>query len=257
MKPTLPTLLLAATLATSGLVARAQGYGGGMAGNIYTYQVPIRFPIPLPIPLDVPDSQPQTSKNIKRKASTRPIRRTPKEVLTTTTYRESPAVSKRVLKGFTDWIATKANATDAEAIRRDFENDIVGRWAKEVRENGLKRGDVADALTAYWVTNWMIANRVTSDPKPVQVRAVRRLFASVLSSTPAFAKATNAQRQEMAEAYIYNTVLQGGAFGQVFHTGDKALIKRFSDGRAASFKTEMGFDLRTVKLTNAGFAAKS
>ena len=104
--------------------------------------------------------------------------------------------------------------------------------------------------------NWQIANRVTSDPTPAQVRAVRRLFVSALSSTPAFAKATNAQRQEMAEAYIYNSVLQGGAFGQIFYAGDKALIQRFSDGRTASFETETGFDLHTVKLTNAGFAAK-
>jgi len=105
--------------------------------------------------------------------------------------------------------------------------------------------------------NWQIANRVTTDPTSAQVRAVRHLFVSVLSSTLAFAKATNVQRQEMAEAYIYNAVLQGGAFAQIFHAGDQALLKRYSDGRAASFKKEMGFDLRTVQLTDAGFAAKA
>lgn len=189
--------------------------------------------------------------------SSHSVRKTkPKKALTTTTYRESPAVTKRTVTRFTNWVATTTNATAAAAIRRDFENDMLNRWAKESSENGLHRGDVADALTAYWVTNWMIANRVTTDPTRAQVRAVRRLFVSVLSSTPAFAKATGAQRQEMAEGFIYGAVLQGGAFGQVFHTGDKALIQRYSDGRAASFKKEMGFDLHTVQLTDTGFKLK-
>lgn len=86
---------------------------------------------------------------------------------------------------------------------------------------------------------------------------MRRFFASVLASTPAFAKASDAQRQEMAEGYIYSAILQAAGFGQVFHTGDKALIQKVSDARAASFKTETGLDLRLMKLTSAGFAAKS
>ena len=195
------------------------------------------------------------SKNSERKSS-RPIRRTPKKVLTTTTYRESSAVRTRVLKGFTGWIATQTNATDAASIRRDFEDDVLGRWAKEVKMDGLKRGDVADAMTDYWVKNWMIANRVTFTNR-AQVQGVRRFFASALASTPAFAKATDAQRQEMAEGFIYNAILQGSVFAQVFHTGNKALIKQISDARAAQFKKETGLDLRTMKLTDAGFAAKT
>jgi len=253
MKHTTTTLFLAATLCAGALVmpqARAQFYSWSAIPD-YSYLV--RSPASLKITQEIG----RESQNTARESTGGVRKTTPKKALTTTTYRESPAVSKQVLTRFTDWVATKANATDAAAIRRDFENDMLGRWAKESSENGLHRGDVADALTAYWVTNWMIANRVTSDPTPAQVRAVRRLFVSVLSSTPAFAKATNAQRQEMAEGFIYNTVLQSSAFGQVFHTGDKALLKSYSDGRAASFKQEMGFDLRTVRLTDAGFAAKS
>ncbi len=242
------TLLLAATLCASGLAARPARaqmayYGpvGIWPGNLYFSSQAFH--------------NPEVKSSVRRSFSN--IRKTkPRKALTTTTYRESPAVHKQVLTRFTNWVGTKLNATDAESISRDFENDMVGRWAKGVAEVDLKRGDVADALTSYWLVNWHIANRVTSDPKPAQVRAVRHLFVSVLSSTPAFARATNAQRQEMAEAFIYNSVLQGGAFGQIFRTGDQAQIKRYSDGRAASFKTEMGFDLRTMKLTNTGFAPK-
>jgi hypothetical protein len=254
MKPTLPTLFLAATLCASGFVtrpARAQ-FSGGLYG-IYHVPIDIAGMNERRIALDASS---QVIENTGNK-STRNVRRTPKKALTTTTYHESPAVTKRTVTRFTNWISTQTNATDAAAIRRDFENDMLGRWAKGVSETGLKRGDVADALTTYWVANWQIANRVTSDPTNAQVRAVRRLFVSVLSSTPAFARATNAQRQEMAEGYIHGAVLQSAAFAQIFHTGDKALLQRYSDGRAASFKTEMGFDLRTVQLTDTGFKSKA
>ncbi len=256
MKPTIPTLFLTATLCASALVTRPARADYMDFGQVYI-NAGMNMAIHDSIVLDI--RRQSESQNTERKASASrgSKAKTPKKALTTTTYRESSAVHNRVLTRFTDWVATHTNATDAAAIRRDFENDMLGRWAKESSKNGLKRGDVADALTAYWVTNWMIANRVTSDPKPAQVRAVRRFFVSALSSTPAFARATNAQRQEMAEGYIYSAVLQDGAFGQVFHTGDKALIQRYSDGRAASFKKEMGLDLRTVQLTDAGFAAKA
>ncbi len=147
MKPTIPILFLAATLCASTLVmpqARAdyfdmgQDYintGMSMAALEPTMRQLAR------------DAEHQMDENTGRKSS-HSVRRTPKKALTTTTYRESSAVHNRVLTRFTDWVATHTNATDAAAIRRDFENDMLGRWAKESSENGLHRGDVADALTS-------------------------------------------------------------------------------------------------------------
>ncbi len=248
---TTSTLFLAATLCASALVVRP--------ARAQSWTPPFDFSPQLGARIMEPQLEAQRDRAAQGASSARKatdsVRRVPKKALTTTTYRESSDVTKRVVKGFTDRIAAQASASDAATIRTMFENDMVGIWAKDVAADGLKRGDVADALTDYWVKNWMIANRVTFTTR-AQVQAVRRLMVSVLSSTPAFAKASNAQRQEMAEGYIYNSVLQSGAFVQVFHTGDKALIKKASDARAASFKTETGFDLRSVKLTNTGFAPK-
>lgn len=160
MKPTIPTLFLAATLCASTLVmpqARAQDYISSGAYNMdmwtmygnnnYITNNAIANNIIANGTMQNDYVQPQASKDTGNK-SPRPVRRTPKKALTTTTYRESPAVTKRTVMRFTDWIATKANSTDAAAIRRDFENDMLGRWAKESSENGLHRGDVADALTS-------------------------------------------------------------------------------------------------------------
>jgi hypothetical protein len=40
------------------------------------------------------------------------------------------------------------------------QQDLLGVWEKHVSVDGLRRGDVADAMTAYWVQNWQIANNV-------------------------------------------------------------------------------------------------
>ncbi len=256
MKPTLPTFLLAATLCASALVtptARADYMDFGQVYITAGMNMAAMQPT-MDMVRRQADENRSASQNTGSKSSPG-VRKTPQKKALTTTYRESSAVHKRVLTRFTDWLDTKLNATDAASLRRAFEQDALSEWAKGNASDGLKRGDVADAMTDYWVKNWMIANRVTFTSR-AQVQAVRRFFASVLSSNPTFAKTTDAQRQEMAEGYIYNSQFQSIAFVSVFHTGDKALIQKLSDGRAASFKTETGFDLRTVKLTNAGFAPK-
>ena len=191
--------------------------------------------------------------------------KTPKKAPATTTYRESPAVSQRVAKGFTDWIVSQAAPGEATFLRRSFDRDGLEQWARGSREQwtravkrmGLKRGDVADALAGYWVINWQIANRSAGDRKPAQVRAVRAVFASVLASNPAFAKTSDAGRQEIAETYIHNAIFQASAFLEIVYSENNALLQRASNARDISFKRETGLDLRTVKLTDAGFAAKS
>lgn len=268
MKPTLPTLLLAATLCASALAmrpARAQddysfpGYDfntlSGMAAMDGVRQEIWRQESDR-LQRDAQQSASPRGQGVRK---TKPKKTPLKKALTTTTYRESPTVHKQVLGKFTQHLRTQITSkADAENMCRDFEGqDVMALWAKDVAKDGLKRGDVADAMANYWIMDWRIANRVMTDPTRVQVQAVRRFFASILSSTPAFAKATGAQRQEMAEAYIYTAVLQGGLFAQVFHTGNKALIQKVSDGQNAQFKKETGIDLRLMKLTNAGFAAKS
>lgn len=197
-------------------------------------------------------SKPKTPRQLKRQTPRRAVR----SQRFVTTYRESPLVRKRVLTQFTNWIATQDSPQAAARIKREFEQkNVLALWAKDVARNGLKRGDVADALTDYWVTNWQIANGVLTI-KPAQVQAVRRQVAPMMASNPRFAKLTGAGRQEMAEIFIYNGVLQGVAFGEAMKRGDKSLQKRLGNASVARFKREMKLDLRAIQLTNSGFKPK-
>ena len=170
-----------------------------------------------------------------------------------TRYRASPEVSARVRQQFADFVA-KVSPADADRLRQVIrQKDLLGAWEKHVAVDGLRRGDVADAMTAYWVQNWQIANNVPFTDR-AQVQAVRGQVSQALSSNPAFARLDDAGKQEMAEVFMLNFVAQGSAFSDATAKRDAGLTKRLSDAAVARFRTAMNVDLRKLRLTQAGFA---
>lgn len=169
-----------------------------------------------------------------------------------TRYRASPAVSARMRDRFADF-AAKADPVRADALRGAVKDrDLLVLWERHVSVDGLRRGDVADAMTAYWVQNWQIANRVPTASR-TQVQAVRRQFYRALASDPGFARLDDAARQEMAEAFMYNFVAQGSAFSDAGAKGDQGLTSRLSNAAATRFRNELKLDPRRLRLTDQGF----
>jgi len=169
-----------------------------------------------------------------------------------TRYRASPAITTRVKGQFADFVA-KADPVNGPRLRQAVQqNDLLGAWEKHVSVDGLRRGDVADAMAAYWVQNWQIANNVPFTNR-TQVQAVRGQVYRALGSNPQFASLDDARKQEMAEVFMLNFVAQGSAFSDATARGDKGLSNRLSDAAVARFRSEMNVDLRQLKLTPAGF----
>jgi hypothetical protein len=169
-----------------------------------------------------------------------------------TRYRASLVVSTRVRGQFADFVA-KTDPANADRLRRTIQQrDLLGLWEKHVAIDGLRRGDVADAMTAYWVQNWQIANNISFADR-AQVQAVRGQIRRSLVANPAFARLDDAGKQEMAEVFMLNFVAQGSAFSDAWAKGDKALGRRLSDAAVARFRNEMGVDLRGLRLTAQGF----
>jgi hypothetical protein len=169
-----------------------------------------------------------------------------------TRYRASPAVTTRVKGQFADFVA-KTDPANGPRLRQSVQQqDLLGVWERHVSVDGLRRGDVADAMTAYWVQNWQIANNVLSTDR-ARVQAVRRQVYRALGSNPQFARLDDAAKQEMAEVFMYNFVAQGSAFSDATARGDKSLANGLSDAAVARFRNEMGVNLRRLRLTAEGF----
>lgn len=252
MKPT-SRLFLAATLCASALLmpqARAQ-----MTGDVEHY-----FTHPsTPTPTFVPPIARAVGREIENNGSKTPsphgAGRSPK-ARATTTYRPSRAVSRKVQARLLAFVA-KSNSPEVVAqLKSELQGDLIGQWVKGMSLYGLRSGDVADAMAANWVQSWKFADHEARTQLP-PMRAVRRQLAGLLLSNAAFAKLSDAGRQEMAEGFIYSQSLQRIANYIAAMRDDKTLQKQIRDATVADFKKSTGLDLRTMQLTGAGFTAKS
>ena len=176
--------------------------------------------------------------------------------LVTTAYPSDPAVTGRVQRQFVAFVRTQSGAAGGEAMARAFASqDLLQAWARQARPDRMRLGDVADAMAEYWVTNWLIAHGRAESP-PGTVAAVRDQVRGVLACSPAFGRLSPPQRQEMAEALIYNTLLQGELVGDAMKRRDAAYLARAADAAVARFRTEAGIHLRAVDLTARGLVRK-
>lgn len=165
-----------------------------------------------------------------------------------TSYRASPAVTKRVQEQFLGWIRQTSGAPGESAMRQVMQQqDILALWAKQAGGDGLKPGDLADAFAAYWVQNWQMANNVEM-VSPAKVMAVRRQVAATMGG-----RFTEAQRQELAEVFIYNQFIQGSVWIDAAQKGDTAMKRKLGDAAVTRFRNEMKLDLRALKITEDGF----
>lgn len=171
---------------------------------------------------------------------------------TTTGYRPSPAVSARVRRQFVAAMGERVGTANARQLAAAMERgDPVANWSRIVTSDGLRSGDVADALAAYWLLNWTMANG--REGNQTQVLAVRDQVHAILASNPRHAALSEAQRQEMAETLMLNFLVQHAAYGDAFKRGDQAMMHRLGDAAVARFRGEMGIDLRKLQLGNTGF----
>jgi hypothetical protein len=168
-----------------------------------------------------------------------------------TQYQPSPAVSARVQRQFVDWMGKQAGADAARQVSTAMaRTDPLRNWSQLVAADGLRPNDLADALAAYWILNWVMANG--ADSTRAQALAVREQLRAILADAPQ-GRMDDAKRQELSEIFILNFLIQHAAYEGAVRGGDRAVSRRLGDAAAARFRNEMGLDLRQLRLTDGGF----
>lgn len=169
-----------------------------------------------------------------------------------TIYSQSPAVTSRVKEQFLDFMQDHVDANGVEEMRQVLQNgDPVGSWASIVRSDGLRAGDLADSITAYWILNWIIANQ--GDNNRAQTLSVKNQVRNIIANSPTGASLRDADKQEISEAMMLNFLVQHAAYTDAMKRGDTALARRLGDAAVARFRNEMGVNLRQLRLTDQGF----
>ncbi|MBP2157788.1 MULTISPECIES: DUF6683 family protein [Asticcacaulis] len=166
-----------------------------------------------------------------------------------TTYARSPEISRKVEAEFVAQIRERAGHEPAAQIDSILKsNDAVASWASIMADDGLRPGDITDAFAGYWVLNWAMANG--TDSTKVQTLAVRDQVRPIMA---VYGGLSDARKQELAETFMLNTLLQHAAYVDAMKRGDTATLRKLGDAAEARFRADMGIGLRNLKLTTKGF----
>lgn len=169
-----------------------------------------------------------------------------------TTYKPSRQVSARVRRQYAEWMSGLAGIDGGRRIAAAMrDRDPVRSWAKIVGDDGLHPGDMADAVTGYWILNWVMANG--ADSTGGQAQAVRRQVRRMMAASPGYGRLKEAERQEISEVLMLNFLIQHAAYTDALARGDRATARRLGDAAVSRFQREMGVDLRRLELTDGGF----
>lgn len=161
-------------------------------------------------------------------------------------YQSTPALRKQAVAEF----VARARKTQPEAVslgqqlaRHDYDRiwrGIAGRY-------GLSPNDTADALTAYTVLGWLIANGA-SDTNATAVRAARAQIAERSAANPQFTSATG--RAKLGEEFKILFVVLHSGWQSAQREGTAGAYR---NGVARMFQQQSGTDLQAMRLTSNGF----
>ncbi|WIY53720.1 hypothetical protein O9Z70_04035 [Devosia sp. YIM 151766] len=172
-----------------------------------------------------------------------------------TGYRPSAYVSTRVQRAFLEELRWSAGTEIRDSLAAAFaERKPVDIWQDLVADQGLTVNNVADALTAYWVLNWITANGAYTakiDNAPIQ-RQLRVAFANDAN----FVAINDQKRQQLAEGYILNFLLEHAALNQAVASRDLDALNRMAAASVTRFQRSMGLNLLALVPSEEGFRAR-
>lgn len=145
----------------------------------------------------------------------------------------------------------KIDPAGAEQLAQMFSSvDIISAIQQALSPFGLRTDNVVDAYAVYWMSAWHASIGSTDTPSRIQAIKVKQQALQILIAVPEIAQATNAQKQEFAEALLIQTALIDASMEQSLEKSDqlRAVANAVRTGAKA-----VGLDLYTMTLTNDGF----
>lgn len=148
----------------------------------------------------------------------------------------------------------KARVGDPEGSKKMAQlfasTDIIGAIGKGIAPYGLQTSNLADAYTVYWTNAWLGSRGRNDTLSKQQIAAVKNQAVDAMIGLPAFVSATDAQKQEMAEAMLVQAALIESIVENA--KSDPALMSKVKVAIAQGAKA-MGLDLYRMNLTSNGF----
>lgn len=180
-----------------------------------------------------------------------PQGRTPKQGAAPATdlrVRYDPAVSRAAEREYLANLEKNVSPKAAQAFGAYFaRKPMHSQFDIAAGPYGLRKDDLADVSTAYFVVMWMTANRAPP-PTRAQVDGVRRQLGQGIGATASLLAGAR-QRQQMAEMMMYKLVSTILLREEAQRAGNDGVLKQLADAA----QRDSGMDMRHTRLTDAGF----
>jgi hypothetical protein len=166
------------------------------------------------------------------------------------TFQVSASRREQNLSQFVEKTRARDPQGAAQMAQLFASTDVIEAIGQDLAPYGLGVNNVADAYTVYWINAWLGAQGRRDDVSADQISAVKNQAVMALSATPQFAAATDAQKQELAEALLIQAALVEAAID--YATSDPILLEQ-TKAAIAQGAQNFGLDLYQMNLTPQGF----
>lgn len=171
----------------------------------------------------------------------------------TARFTPRPEITRQTIAQIVQQARARDAAGGAEIERGLARMDVFATFRQAMGPYPLRPDDAADAMTAYWVISWAMANRLRPGgplPTPPQVMLVRNQVAAGMARAEV-ARFTEPQRQQLAvEAMVNYLIIH--SFWMDRQPGWESRFARISDEQQRVFQG-FGADLRGLSITDQGF----
>lgn len=163
-----------------------------------------------------------------------------------------PEVSTHIRRELVDSLAH--GDVDIElAVEKELgDRNIVADFSQAIQPLGLKAGNLADIMAAYYLVMWTIVRRAPF-PDKQQTNALRQQLRQQLLGNPLVRNAK--RRQMMGEGMIYEAQIALETYRKAVDNDDELQLRRLArNGRKNMIGR--GIDLKRTKITQSGFQTR-
>ena len=133
----------------------------------------------------------------------------PAQALARANFRPVPAARNQVYAR-TVALAAKMNAGEAATLRAFFASGkFRAGIIKYMAPYGMSPNNVVDATALYLASAWYASRANGGDPTRAQMNGLRRQIALAMADTPGMLSASDALKQEIAEASLIQAMFSG------------------------------------------------
>lgn len=138
----------------------------------------------------------------------------------------------------------------ASQVKREFGlHDYRSVYNGIIEGTGLRADSVSDAITAYFMLTWLIANEVDNEPSSEQISGLRRQFAAHVKSAPSLL----AQPAKLGEELKLLVVTIHAGLQSASREGTKT---NYASRISAMISQQYDIDMRSLRLGEEGFQSK-